>query len=273
MKNIYMWLEEACRPIRYGPDRDAAYRELKDHFQDHCEYIEAQGVLHDVAEKQALEAMGDPAETGRMLAAAYHPALTLLWRISRVLLICLVIAVVIAGAVRIYKGRPQELPLGKDPEEEILNSMSFYREKDPDVRMIEGRSYHKAALGEYSFTITKALKCQWQISDDPEDIYHFIVLVLKAKGPVELDMPLDIRSYVSAEDDKGNVYYNILDKTSEQQHSSRLTMNAYFKQWSNSYYLVDIGDTEPGLQWIDLIYDHLGQHFSLRVMFDQETVK
>ena len=94
MNNIYTWLEEACRPIRYGPDRDAAYRELKDHFQDHYEYLKDRGMLHNDAQEKALEALGDPAETRKLLAAAYHPVLTLLWRISRVLLICLAAAIV-----------------------------------------------------------------------------------------------------------------------------------------------------------------------------------
>ena len=39
MNNIYVWLEEVCRPLKYKPDHDAAYKELKDHYQDHLDNI------------------------------------------------------------------------------------------------------------------------------------------------------------------------------------------------------------------------------------------
>ena len=58
MNSIYEWLDKACKPLRYKPDHEAAYKELKDHYEDHRLYLLDQGAYPGVAERQALEAMG-----------------------------------------------------------------------------------------------------------------------------------------------------------------------------------------------------------------------
>ena len=141
MNNIYVWLEEVCRPLKYKPDHDAAYKELKDHYQDHLDYLKKQGVRPNAAELQALEAMGDASEMRRLMAASYRPLLTLLWRISRVVLVLVTVAVILSGIWAVIRqGEGWSLKrLFDDPAESILNTMAFYKYMEPETQIVEGR--------------------------------------------------------------------------------------------------------------------------------------
>ena len=270
MNSIYEWLEEACRPLRYKPDKEAAYRELKDHYEDHRSYLEAQGAYPGAAERQALAAMGDPSDTARMLSAAYHPVLTFLWRLSRGILIALGIALIIA----LIRWDPsQKDPVFYDPEERVLSGMTFYTNDKDTTKMVEGRCDSTVKMGDYSFTVTRALACQAQGWDALGNDVHFIVLVLRAKGPIQLDIPQTIRYYVTAQDDKGNFYSNALTYDAKPGRSREVQMNSGFKRFGSCYYSVYIDCADPDAEWIDLCYEHMGSSFSLRVWFDEGAAK
>ena len=124
VRSIAEWTMQATEHIRYQPDRDAVAEELKASYEDHRDALIESGEATDRASFLALQAMGDPAETGRMLRSVYHPLITFLWRVSRVVLVCLLIAAAIAVIPWV---RNQDWSLMKDPEEALLNTMAFYR--------------------------------------------------------------------------------------------------------------------------------------------------
>ena len=69
--------------IRFKPDRDAVYRELKDHLEDHYEDLLSQGFSPDKAQRLALEAMGAPEEIAPQLGAIHKPWLGYLYRVVK----------------------------------------------------------------------------------------------------------------------------------------------------------------------------------------------
>ena len=269
MNSIYEWLDEACRPLRYKPDREAAYKELKDHYQDHREYLLEQGAYPGAAERQALEAMGDPAETGRLLSAAYQPVLTFFWRLSRWLLIVLAVLVVFAGVLRIVRRGDQKWFV-KDPEDQILSSMAFYKDEDPDTKIVEGHCGGTAELGEYKFTITRAISVRMKDPSRPGQYLDSVVLILKAKGPLTLGAPPDMKYWVTAQDDKLVRYNNISafghDLPDDEGY---VHMNYCFSSFGTHYYSVVITGTSPDIKNIELDYAHWNSTMSLQAVFSE----
>ena len=269
VRSIAEWTMQATEHIRYQPDRDAVAEELKASYEDHRDALIESGEATDRASFLALQAMGDPAETGRMLRSVYHPLITFLWRVSRVVLVCLLIAAAIAVIPWV---RNQDWSLMKDPEEALLNTMAFYREMDEDTWMREGHCGETAYLGDYSFTVTRAMICQTTAPDLAENYYYYMVLVLKEDGPFTLDSPPDLRYYLTAEDDQLNFYDNIWNKVdgyTPERFVNLQSMGA--RRWNSHYACLWIAHTEPDVRWIDLSYEHWGKRFVIRVNFDEEA--
>ena len=82
------WLTAATRGIRFGPDREAVTRELRDHLDDKT--ADLMRIFPDMAgweaEALALSRMGDPEEIGAELARIHKPWLGYLWQASGILL-------------------------------------------------------------------------------------------------------------------------------------------------------------------------------------------
>ena len=276
MNNIYVWLEEVCRPLKYKPDHDAAYKELKDHYQDHLDYLKEQGVRPNAAELQALEAMGDASEMRRLMAASYRPLLTLLWRISRVVLVLVAVAVILSGILAVIRqGEGWSLKrLFDDPAESILNTMAFYKYMDPEMQIVEGRCDDTAELGEFKYTIVRALKCRVKRHNEPETYDQFIVLILKINSPLELDAATDeFRYYLTAKDNKDLCYENAyISRHPGGRYPERYVITSGGMYRMNSRYLaINLYNTDQDIEWIDLFYDHWGKSFSLRASFGEEA--
>ena len=253
MNNIYVWLEEVCRPLKYKPDHDAAYKELKDHYQDHLDYLKEQGVRPNAAELQALEAMGDAAEMRRLMTAAYRPVLTLLWRISRVVLVLVTVAVILSGIWAVIRqGEGWSLKrLFDDPAESILNTMAFYKYMDPETQIVEVKRHN-----------------------EPETYDQFIVLILKINSPLELDAATDeFRYYLTAKDNKDLCYENAyISRHQGGRYPERYVITSGGMYRMNSRYLaINLYNTDQDIEWIDLFYDHWGKSFSLRASFGEEA--
>ena len=274
MNSIYEWLDKACRPLRYKPDREAAYKELKDHYEDHRLYLMDQGAYPAVAERQALEAMGDPAETGRMLSAAYHPVRTFLWRLSRWVLIML--AIVIAGAcVRGFIRNPGgDWNIFKDPSTDILRTMEQRWAEDPNVTVTEGRCDGTAEIGDYRFTVIRALSVCAKDREYLGQVSNSVVLVLKAKGPLTLGQPEDIKYRLSASDDGLTLYNNVWSLAGEVTEGQAYVDPEYcYSSPGCHYFRVIIGDTAPDVKWMDLNYYHRQNKASLRVVFNEGAIQ
>ena len=74
------WCYHAVAQIRFKPDREEVFRELKAHLEDHYEDLLAQGHSPDKARRLVMEAMGDPEEIAPQLGQIHKPGLGYLYR-------------------------------------------------------------------------------------------------------------------------------------------------------------------------------------------------
>ena len=272
MNSIYEWLDSACKSLRYRPDREAAYKELKDNYEDHRLYLVDQGAYPGVAERQALAAMGDPAETRRMLSAAYHPLLTTLWRVSRILLIVVAVMIVFAGVRSYMRSIGDDWNIFKDPNAVILWTMEQRWAEDPDTTVKEGACFEAAQLGEYEFTVIRALSVKQSSPEHSGQTENSVVLILKAKGPFELKAPEDIVYWLAALDDEGGWYNNIRANADHIPEDEKYAATEYrYSSLDSHYFLVIIANTDPDVKWVDLNYAHRQGRFTMRVVFDKEA--
>ena len=79
------WAGQACRFIRFRPDRERVQDELVAHMEDARDAFEAAGESQDRAIGRALEQMGDADTVARQLQRVYRPFWGYLWKYTRVL--------------------------------------------------------------------------------------------------------------------------------------------------------------------------------------------
>ena len=269
VRSIAEWTMRATKHIHYWPDRVAIEAELKASYEDHRDGLIEAGETRDRASFLALQALGDPEEAGRLLRSIHQPLLTALWQVSRVLLVCILTVVSILA---ILQGRAQLSVLTRNPEEDILNDMAFYREMGENTWRREGHCDETASLEDYTFSVTRAMICQTKEADLAGNHSYYMVLILKEDGPFSLDAPLDLQYFLTAEDDQLNFYDSIWNKVDGYTPERSVKMqNVSARRWNSHYACLWIAPTEPDVQWIDLSYDHLGKSFVLRINFDEEA--
>lgn len=108
MEDFQNWRATVVAQVRFKPDRAAIQQELTAHYEDHVRDLERLKYPTELAEKRAVEAMGDPEEIGRALDRVHKPWLGWLWKVSRILLVVLATTAVCAawfldGAVAVYQ--------------------------------------------------------------------------------------------------------------------------------------------------------------------------
>ena len=91
MRSISDWCTAVIQQVRFWPDHKAIESELRNHYIDHVRDLERIGFESRLAEKRALEAMGDPTEIGKALDKAHSPWLGRLWIASIVILLFAVV--------------------------------------------------------------------------------------------------------------------------------------------------------------------------------------
>ena len=273
MNSIYEWLDKACKPLRYKPDREAAYKELKDHYEDHRLYLLDQGAYPGVAERQALEAMGDPKETGRMLSAAYQPVITLLWRASRYLLIIAATMIVVSMGLSFFRSSwGSDWGLFKDPNVEVLGTMEQRWQQDPNITYAEGSCSDTAVIGDYRFSVIRVLSVSMKGQAYAGQTGNSVVLILKAKGPITLGAPEDIVYRLFALDGNGIPYNNIRAYRDNSTEGQGYVEPAFcYSSLGSHYFRVVISNVDPDTEWIELNYAHWQSRASLRVEFNKEA--
>ncbi len=79
------WAGEACRLIRFAPDRARVQEELMAHMEDAYSACVDAGEEPEQAARRAVERMGDAGEVARQLQRLYRPFWGFLWKYTRVL--------------------------------------------------------------------------------------------------------------------------------------------------------------------------------------------
>ncbi|WP_458407309.1 permease prefix domain 1-containing protein [Anaerotignum sp.] len=89
-KRWEMYLDEVLSFVKFKYDHKAIRRELAEHMADLKEDLMAEGMDEDAAEYMTVEYMGEAAEIGQELDQEHHALLGWVWRISRILVACLI---------------------------------------------------------------------------------------------------------------------------------------------------------------------------------------
>lgn len=156
--DLLQWIETAVSRLRFPPDRERVRKELTAHYEDRLMEYRARGLSFSDGRQMALEALGDPEETGRLLQAVHKPWLGWLLRIARILLVAVVIYAVfnyssLFSTIKKQFLLPQVLSVYRDPAQ-IL-------EQEPEqdnIRITEaawriGESSGEAQIGKFRVSV------------------------------------------------------------------------------------------------------------------------
>ena len=127
------WIEYTKRMnshVKFKFDHEAIRDEYLEHMEDMYEFYVGRGMDPDLAKSAVLEDMGDPDELGRVLNQIHNPVLGWIWRLSRWLVVLLILAVLYPGcvmfgnsAISLFKGY-EEIDMAADVYCEVnINEM------------------------------------------------------------------------------------------------------------------------------------------------------
>lgn len=269
---VYAWLDKATEPIKFGPDRRAARKELLDHIVDRAEDYQQMfpELTAGEAERKAVLDMGDPEPVGRELAAIHKPWLGWLWLVCRRSLCVLVIAAFLCGAISQMWG---ELFPKKDMRE---------RQWEKAGRLVSCTDEQsRTEAGGYTLEITRVRREDYSFKrDDTEEELegHRVYLTLRMTAKRPWDRP-----------DEWNegIFQNLwaVDSTGREAgfRYDREVMEDWFNmggelplkagraglRW-REFELVAY-NMDPEAQWVELRHDFGGQTFTLRVALPDEV--
>ena len=102
-----VWIEytnEINRHVKFKHDHEEIRDEYLDHMEDMYEFYVGSGMDADTAKYQVLADMGDPEDLGRVLNEIHNPLLGWAWRLSRWLVVVLVILSICTCGFKFYDG-------------------------------------------------------------------------------------------------------------------------------------------------------------------------
>lgn len=274
--NIHVWIDKATRPILLKRDRYEAIQELTDHFEDHCGALIARGRTSEEAEREALGAMGDAEETGRLLRAAYRPVLSIVWLAGKWAMILSLIALTVVLLSRGAAIVPDSY--GKSWLNEQLEQLFAHAESE-NVLM-RGKAGETLRVGGIRIRAEKAVAGK---EDRIGGLYCYISVLLRFDYPFWLALPPGGGSYLGAvgnrldaTDNLGRTYPNDNSIRMRDADSYMWTSSVENPSSGRSYYLyVNLicrgGTALDSLQYVDLNYDHAGTAFSVRVYLEENA--
>jgi len=216
---IFEWTQTACAHIRFKPDRAPVGAELTNHYIDCRDCLIRGGMARQQAERVALEALGDPDETGRLLNKMHKPYLGWFWVFSRwavtlttFLFLMGVFRYPVKDAIQYYfYGWPTFF--GAEEKGVDLTSLKpFYNGENQEREWfrVYGVCTQTAQAGDYTVSVERAVRWQsWYEEEGTRHIYDGFRFILKAEADsLTLDGPDAILNYLSLRDNMGNEYVN-----------------------------------------------------------------
>ena len=259
MMNASYWLDTATRDIRFSLDRRRVRQELEDHIQDRIEAEEARGLSPSQASRAVMEAMGDPKELARELAAVHSPWLGRLWRLSRwaaaaavVILACTLLT---GGGWddlvwRLFPGQALEITI--PPEERISAAPEA---SGPTVIRRTGlwQDMDLGSQGGYRWTVPAA----WTRSffpPAPEETSHRIELVLTGSSWRFWEAWEGWDTVLTVEDSTGLRYANRSGGEEYEETEPRFWYNVEGSTFTSRSILLHLEYSPPAeeLQWVEL---------------------
>lgn len=259
---------EFCRQVldqvRFLPDHDAIFQELKGHIEDRKETLLNRGLSEPEAEAQAVAAMGDPAELGKALNREHRwlAGWVMIW-FHRLFL---------AGAVclgllalnRTWEAAPLLLPHWEQGDVfsawTLTDSEITYDQQMSRDALLDFRPNVSVRTEAYTFTITRAVVRQ-------EGEYRTLRYILRADHRNPHNAAPAFAEFLSAVDDLGNRYPSRAEeeqtgRTDPYRDSAGNLKAAYY---FTSYYELWVTGIEPEASELTLIYGRDGHLLHLTV--------
>ena len=153
---IQDWIDQAVRGIPVRAERNAARQELRDHYEDRLAALKSTGLDAKEAEDRALAAMGSARETGQLLRRVHKPWLTWALRITRVLLVLLLLAALgFFGTIRSALSTRLENRRMRDPSF-VHSVLRGLEDVNSAVVVSRGEAKGSGSFGSRPMTLTEA---------------------------------------------------------------------------------------------------------------------
>lgn len=286
MTSWWKWRDEVVEQVRFWPDRTKIAEELDAHYEDHVKDLERIGFDHELAEKRALQAMGDAAEVGRAMDQAHRPGLGWLWLASKGIAI---LALVSLFLMCVSDGRWQHSfmePVQREGDYEpdgysYFSPGSWERENAVRLWTGEGESTVERDGDIFSIPYAAIWKCHYPASHENRyqayNLYWVtIILAADDKNPFDRRFNDFIDSVTCAWQD-GRFYtgdYGVvgLDEKGkgiwgpgEGYFNCNLIESDMFR---TLYYMRScLGETPPG-EWSEISYE-IGEPWSIRINWEE----
>ena len=258
---ITEWLDTAVRRLPYRV-RLAARQELMDHFLDHAEALESANYSKEEAEALALEALGDPEETNRLLVKVHRPWLNwVLWGLRITLGMILLYALILFPTIRSAIGR----------QISFRQQLAYLegRKEDPAVPVLarrEGSCDDEIRLGIYRVSVHCA-SSSFMKNTLLEDYYEYrdLNLVLRfAAAPWNTPDPSALTDSLRITDDLGREYE--LGSSNPEAVSNIYSLYYMGRDLFASYYRLTLG-RGPDVDELELRFQVGQESGTLRVRY------
>jgi hypothetical protein len=268
--SINQWLSKVISHVRYTPDRAAVRDELLANYEDHMDSLICAGVPKDLAEKRALEALGDPDETGALLNRIHSPLLGWAYRISQWMLCVVLIVLVFVISWHLFSPdiftNPfyYGYPVPSYYEEHFASS--FSAESEGELRPTKrGTATDGIRAGKYSFELEQASLKAFDNSDTGE-----LTVILKATAALYQGPPHVLLNSIYAEDDLGNQYrFGYAGPYQGEFMSGELYISLVGRALGTYYIKISIPSSDKNMNWLDIVHEKEPNAFRLRLFFEE----
>lgn len=269
VKTFHDWCNLAVEKIRYSPDREAVYTELKAHMEDRYDAYRELGLSDSEATERTLKAMGDARTIAPQLAQIHRPFWGYLYSICRTLCKLLAIVVISLSVGGILDALDSALSSDiyaalYDPYTEV----SFSDNQQSSTRLHHSSPNVSHTDSGYKITLTDAAhwETDWTTPNQRNSDFYYFRFQINcwpwAEDPTFCD-------WIWAEDSLGNIYYSDRESLhfydNEELHieSNSLRVTPFtsicsLRIWE--YQATDVG----AIEWFDLHYDRGGRDLVFR---------
>jgi len=258
---LTQWCTYAVSKIKYAPDRRAVYDELRQHLDDRCDDLLAQGMSKDEAADKAVEVMGDPRELAPLLAAVHPPfwgyACSITKWLMRIVAVVMIISLLVTG-YRILNVRTTGSKLYNVYIEQSNSNIT---------RILYAKPNCSDSSDGYTFTVTR-VAIQQDIHNNLNGtqtfIYDLYIEVEVTKPHIWAADCFGTNAFW-AMDDLGNQYagwYN--DDSIKSMTCTTYTENHFVQYYNYNVTYVDFNPAEE-LSWFELRYDRAGRDVILHI--------
>ena len=255
---LEQWCVHATARIRYGPDRKAVYKELREHVDDRYENLLARNNTEVEAAEQTLAAMGDAREVSAMLEKVHRPFWGYLYSTAKYIVLILAITCLCQLAGRVWENRyAYHAPSGNYWSDDYVGG---------DRRVLHSQPGTSVTCDGYTIKLTRASMWRTDLDYTNETLDH-LYFQLEVTNPRPWAQPADIMNWIWAEDSRGTYYYSYAEKLLDVSDQHKNFYGNYYQTGPfTAVYEMHIGwRIAEETEWIDLHYTRDGRNWTIRI--------